>query len=152
MSVGNQRRRARRHVANNRNKNRQVLNLDAHSMPEIGQFLIELFLQFFFEVFADAVWRQFPEPARHVIKGTLFVLLSTLMAWVSTVFLPTSLIAPMELRILYLILGPMMIGLAMAWIGRWFEKSEKTRSGLETFSFGWLFAFTFALTRFLLIP
>lgn len=121
-------------------------------MPEIGQFLIELLLQLFFEVFADALWRKFPEPARYVIKGILFVGLSALMAWVSTVFVSGPLIAAMELRIIYLAVGPLMIGLAMAWTGRCFEKSQKPRSTLETFGFGWLFAFTFALTRFLLIP
>lgn len=121
-------------------------------MPEISQFLTELLLQLFIEVLADALWRKFPEPVRHVVKAILFVGLSALLAWVSTVIAPKSLITTLELRIIYLVVAPVIVGVAMAWIGRWLVKHEKPRSTLETFGFGWLFAFSFALTRFLLIP
>jgi hypothetical protein len=119
-------------------------------MPEIGQFVVELLLQLFVELFADAVWRKFPEPARYLVKGALFITLSALFAWISTVFVPEPLIATKALQLTYLAVAPVLIGLAMAWIGRCFAKAQKARTALESFSFGWLFAFSFALTRFLL--
>ncbi len=121
------------------------------SVEEIGQILVELFLQFFLEVLADAIWRRLPEPARLGIKALLSAVLAALLAWLSAVLAPAPLFAGEALRIAYLIVAPGIIGLGMSWIGRFFVKKEKSRSTLEAFGFGWLFAFSFALTRYLLI-
>lgn len=120
-------------------------------MEEIGQILVELVLQIFAEVLADAIWRRLPEPARVVIKALLSAVLAALLAWLSTVFAPKPLFTGEALRIIYLVVAPVMIGLGMAWIGRYFVKRAKARSTLEGFGFGWLFAFSFALTRYLLL-
>ncbi|MCS6244479.1 MAG: hypothetical protein H2172_11565 [Opitutus sp.] len=120
-------------------------------MEEIGQIFVELFLQLFFEVFADAIWRRLPEPARVAVKVVLSSAFAVLIGWVSVTLKPDLSISSESLRIVYLIFAPVLVGIVMSWIGRFFVSREKPRSILERFAFGWLFAFSFALTRYLLI-
>lgn len=119
-------------------------------MEEILQFIVELFLQFFVEVVADAIWRRLPEPARLLVKAALSAGLAALLAWLSVAIAPDRFVKAEALRIAYLVLAPLFIGWAMASIGRFFTTRHKQRSTLEGFGFGWLFAFSFALTRYLL--
>ena len=120
-------------------------------MEEIGQVFVELFLQLILEVFADAIWRRLPEPARIAVKVVLSSAFAVLIGWLSVSLKPSFGISSEALRIVYLIFAPVLIGIAMSWIGRFFVSREKPRSILERFVFGWLFAFSFALTRYLLI-
>jgi hypothetical protein len=119
-------------------------------VEEIGQILVELFLQFFLEVLADVIWRRLPEPARLVIKALLSAGIAALLGGLSTMLAPAPLFAGEVLRVAYLVVAPAIIGLGMSWIGRYLVNNEKSRSTLEAFGFGWLFAFSFALTRYLL--
>jgi hypothetical protein len=119
-------------------------------MAEIGRILVELLVQLFVEVLADAIWRRLPASARVFIKALLSAILAALLAWLYTVLAPDPLFRGETLRIAYLVVAPVMIGLLMTWIGACFVRMEKSRSTLEGFGFGWLFAFSFALTRYLL--
>jgi hypothetical protein len=117
-------------------------------VEEIGQIIVELFLQLFLEVIADAIWRRLPEPARLGVKAVLSVGVAILLGWLSSLAFPKPFIAVELFRIAYLILVPVLLGFMMSLIGVYFSKRSKARSTLESFGFGWLFAFSFALTRY----
>lgn len=119
-------------------------------MEEIVQFIFELIFQLIFEVLADVVWRQMPEPVRVAIKAIFAAAFAALLGFLSTLLLPEPLITSRPLALVHLIAGPLLIAWAMTRVGRYFERREKRRSSLERFTYAWLFASAFTLTRFLL--
>lgn len=119
-------------------------------MDELAQILFELIFQFLFEAFGDVAWRQWPEPARAALKALLAAVFAAVLGLLSTLLFPEPFITARPLAIAYLILGPLLIGWIMARLGRALELKNKRRSSLERFGYGWLFAFSFTLARFLL--
>ncbi len=53
------------------------------------------------------------------------------------------------LRVAGLLLVPVASGLVMSWIGSWRARHDKDVSSIETFAYGFCFAFTMALVRFI---
>jgi hypothetical protein len=88
---------------------------------------------------------------RTVLKVVLYIAVAGLLGFLSTLLLPDPIIRAAWLRIVYLIAAPVTLAAIMAWIGRTFLARHMRRTSLETFGFGWLFAFSFALTRFLVL-
>lgn len=119
-------------------------------MDEILQVVFELVFQFLFEALGDVVWRHIPEPAQVLIKLILASAFAALFGFLSTLVLPEPLISSRSLAIAYVVLGPLLLAWLMARVGAWMERKDKRRSSLERFGYGWLFAFSFTLTRFLL--
>lgn len=119
-------------------------------MEEVLQFIFELVFQAIFEVLGDVVWRRLPEPARVLIKLLLTSAFAVLLGFLSTLVLPEPFISARPLAIAYVVLGPLLLAWLMARVGAWMERKEKRRSTLERFGYGWLFAFSFTLTRFLI--
>lgn len=119
-------------------------------MDELAQILFELIFQFLFEALADVAWRQSPEPARATVKALLAAAFAAALGFLSTLLFPSPFITARPLAIAYLILGPLLIGWIMARLGRLLERKDKRRTTLERFGYGWLFAFSFTLARFLL--
>ena len=68
-------------------------------MEEIGQIIVELFLQLFFEVLADAIWRRLPGPVRIAVKAVLSIGVAILLGWLSSIAFPKPFIALEALRI-----------------------------------------------------
>jgi hypothetical protein len=120
-------------------------------LEEIAQFFFELVFQFLFELFADSVWRRLPEPARAAVKLVAAAAFAALLGFLSTLILPEPFITSRAWAIVHLVVGPLLVAWAMALIGRHFEKRDRRRTSLERFGYGWLFAFAFTLTRFLLL-
>jgi hypothetical protein len=116
-------------------------------MGEIAQVIAEILLQLFFEVFADALWRRLPASIRFAVHIAATLAVALLFGWLSTRLFPNSFISWEWLRIAYLVIAPVFVGLVMSKIGSYFTARNKRRSALEDFGFGWLFAFTFALAR-----
>ncbi len=119
-------------------------------MEEIAQIIAELLLQLFFEFFADALWRRLPEPMRILFHVAVSVAVAILLGWLSTLLFPKAFISWDWLRIAYLVIVPVLVGFVMSKIGSFFAARNKRRGVLEDFGFGWLFAFSFALTRYFL--
>ena len=118
-------------------------------MDELAQVLFELIFQFFFEALADVAWRQVPEPARTTVKILLAAAFAATLGFLSSLLFPTPFITAEPLAIAYLLLGPLLIGWVMARLGRLLERKDKRRTSLERFGYGWLFAFSFSLARFI---
>lgn len=120
----------------------------------IMQLLCELLLQFFGELIAELIGRSVKEPFRRpkpirpwlaaIGYGVFGAIAGTISLWV----LPALFISVEWLRIVNLITTPIAAGLMMARLGAWREKRDQETIRLDTFAYGFIFALTMALVRF----
>ena len=128
---------------------------------------MELFLQIFFEFFVEFVLQIVLEVllevglhklsvtswARKTINATLAVLmyfaLGFLVGWFSILVFPRSFIRASRLHGISLIITPTLAGLTMSGIGWLRARQGSSRIRLDTFAFGFIFAFGMSLVRFL---
>lgn len=120
-------------------------------MAEIIQIVFEFVVQAFFELVVDVFIRCLSPAERTVLKVVLYAAFAAVLGFLSTLVLPDPIIQAEWLRIAYLILAPLALAALMSWIGRTLLARHMRRTSLETFGFGWLFAFSFNLTRFLIL-
>lgn len=118
-------------------------------MEEIFQLIFEIFGQAILEFIVDAVWRTMPPSGRVVLKIVFCAGIGTLFGVLSSIPFSEPFIASETGRIVYLLVVPLVLGVTMAQVGKYMTARGKKRSSLESFGFGWLFAFTFALARYL---
>jgi hypothetical protein len=116
-------------------------------MEEFFQLIMEVVLQAVLEIVVDAVWRTMPPGGRTALKILTCAGIAALCGWLSSLAFPEPILTHEGLRVTYLVIGPVVLGAAMSGVGRLMSARGKKRTSLESFGFGWLFAFTFALTR-----
>ncbi len=118
----------------------------------VFQFLGELLLQMIFEGLAEllghsvkAPFRRKPQPwlaaIGHLILGALA---GALTVWL----IPELFIKEEWLRLANLLLTPLAAGLVMEALGSWRARREKEVLQLESFAYGFCFAFSMALVRY----
>jgi len=78
-----------------------------------------------------------------------FLLLGALMGFWSIFLFPRHFFHPLRIRGLSLIISPVATGSVMSLAGRIARKNKKRATLIETFSYGFAFAFGMALVRFL---
>lgn len=117
----------------------------------IVEVLGELLPQFLFEVLAEVGLHTFrrENSVGAVIAGVGYFVFGAVLGAVSLLIFRESLISGDTLRVLNLVITPAAVGTIMAFIGRFRAKRGKSVVGIERFFFGWVFAFSFALVRFL---
>ena len=110
------------------------------------EWLAEVLSRWFTGMFFD-VDRSAEEPrplsalVSNVAIGAGFGVLSLLLS-------PQHLIHKASIRWLNLVLTPLLIGAAMARLGKWHQKAGKRVVSLDKFLYGWAFALAFAIVRF----
>lgn len=118
----------------------------------ILEILGEFFLQIVVEALAEMGLHAIADPMRRPLNPWLaalgYVLGGMLLGAVSLWFFPVHLIADRQLRYLNLIVTPAAVGLAMVGVGMWRAKRGQTGVRLDRFTFGFLFAFSMGVTRF----
>ena len=117
----------------------------------IAEIFIEVFLQFLFEVLAECGLHAFKrKPLKNpALAASGYLIFGGILGGLSLLVLPSSFIAFPLGRIANLIISPLLVGLAMAWIGRWRSKRGNESIRLERFWYGALFALGLALVRFI---
>jgi len=128
---------------------------------------MELFLQILFEFFIEFVLQVVLEVLlevglhklsvtsweRKTIKATFAVLtyfaLGFLVGWFSILVFPRSFIRASRLHGISLLITPLLAGLTMACVGWIRRRRGKLVIQLDSFAYGFLFAFGMALVRFL---
>ena len=115
-------------------------------MELIFQVLFELLLQFLFEGAADLLFGELGSE-RPLLRVFLFALLGACLGFASLAFAPEHLIADRALRSAAALVIPVVIGFAMAQIGRFRRRHGKSPRGLEYFFSSWAFAFAFGALR-----
>jgi hypothetical protein len=142
----------------------------------ILEFVLEVLIQFIFEAGIDAVSRAY-RPKEDVdavsranrrfrfvpyLRLTLsrtnppftvlkFTLLGLALSFVSILVLPHPLVHPSKFHGVSLLISPVTTGLIMGLIGRSVRRRGKTPVQIESFAYGFTFAFVFALIRLLIV-
>jgi hypothetical protein len=109
----------------------------------VGEVLFEVALQ----KFSGAAW------ARKTLDVSLAVLmylgLGAITGWLSILIFPHSFIRSSRLHGISLLITPLLAGFTMACIGWIRRRQGKLVIQLDSFAYGFLFAFGMALVRFL---
>jgi hypothetical protein len=119
----------------------------------ILQIFFELFLQLIGEVACEfglqslsEIFERKPNPW---LAGIGYILLGAAVGALSLLVARSTFIHHSTLRIANLFLTPLLAGLLMAAIGHWRRKRGQDLIRLDRFGYGFLFAFSMALVRFL---
>jgi hypothetical protein len=128
-------------------------------MEPLFQIIFELFLEFIVqiigEVFLEVAFHNLSGApwARKALSATLAVImyfgLGVITGWFSILIFPHSFIRSSRLHGISLIVTPLLAGLTMSGIGWFRERRGKPVLRLDTFAYGFIFAFGMALVRFL---
>ena len=121
--------------------------------------LLQILLEFFLEVVAESIFElgihtlSAAPWARKAINAAYAVLmyfaLGVLVGGISIVIFPHSFIRSARLHGASLIITPMLCGLTMSGIGWLRARQGSSRIRLDSFAYGFIFAFGMALLRFL---
>lgn len=120
----------------------------------VFQFLGELVLQVVFEAIAElfghAVKEPFrcPRPVRPWLAASGYLIFGAAAGGLTVWLIPDLFIKAGWLRVANLVLTPLAAGLIMEAIGSWRERREKEVLRLESFTYGFCFAFAMAAVRY----
>lgn len=119
-------------------------------------------LQFFFEILAQAVFELLAEmgirclaepfrqskPANQLFAAIGYLIYGALVGALS-LLLPKMFTVSQTLRLANLIITPIACGFIMAWFGRFRERRGDETIQLDTFMYGYLFALSMAVVRYI---
>jgi hypothetical protein len=140
----------------------------------ILELVVEVLIQIVFEAGVDAASRAYRSKADHPTRGdrrfrvapfvryslsranppwtTLkFALLGLGSGLLSLLIFPHPLVHASKLHGISLLISPLITGLVMSFVGRMIRRRGKTAVNIESFTYGFAFAFTFALIRILMV-
>ena len=116
----------------------------------LGEVGLQLFVHIFGELGANMIASYRQRGPRHPIVSAIgHTLVGGGFGWLSLLMFPYSFAHTDTMRLISLFGSPLLAGLASALIGSWRRKSGRGLVLFETFTYGFLFAFAFALVRFL---
>ena len=116
------------------------------------EFIAELVLQIVFEAVAELGLHTLRQPFRRLnpwLAGFGYVILGAIAGAVSLWLFPALFIKKPWLRVLNLVATPLAAGALMAALGEWRRRRNEVLILLDRFSYGFLFAFSMALVRFI---
>jgi hypothetical protein len=127
------------------------------------EFLLEIIFEFFLEFILQIIGEALIEVAFQKLSGTpwarkalntilaliMYFGLGVITGWLSILIFPHSFIRSSKLHGISLVITPLMAGLTMSGIGRIRRWQGKPVMRLDTFVYGFVFAFAMALIRFL---
>lgn len=95
----------------------------------------------------SGIWK-IPVLTGSVLAATVYFLLGLLAGGFSLVFFPHPLVHPSKFHGISLLISPTIAGLMMWWLGSILRKRNKKVTRIESFGYGFVFAFGVALVRF----
>jgi hypothetical protein len=117
-----------------------------------GEFLLQIFFEaiaeLFGHVFKASVPRRNKTPLRPELAAVGYMLVGAASGAASLWLMPTLFIRSEPLRFVNLVVTPLLSGATMGWIGNWRRRHDKTTLRLESFAYGFSFAFSMAVVRF----
>lgn len=118
-------------------------------------FLVELLPQLFVELLAEFGIRSISsvftnqKPVNKYFSFFGYVILAALLGYISIAIKPTPFLKNQSLQMVNLIVGPILIGIIMSLKGKMLTRSNKSPIRLDSFIYGFSFALTYSLTRYL---
>ena len=116
----------------------------------ILQLLGELLLQLIVELFGRSLVEPFrrPKPIHPWLAAIGYIIFGAFAGAMSLWLVPALFISAQWLRLVNLFLTPFIAGVLMASLGSWRERNSKQTIRLDSFTYGFLFAFAMAFVRF----
>ena len=111
-------------------------------LPAVAEIAFEFLLHCFGEPF---IQREFRVP---VMAGIGYFLIGLVLGGLSLLVFPQSFVRSENFHGISLLITPVVVGLAMAAIGRWRLRHGKSLLRLDSFVYGFVFALPLALVRF----
>jgi hypothetical protein len=117
----------------------------------VGEFLLELVMAAVLDLVLRAITKVFEtfRFANPVLASASYVLLGALSGGLSLLVFPHHLVHPSRLYGINLLVSPAATGLAMSLIGSMLGRQDKKVTRIESFGYGFAFAFGIALIRYL---
>lgn len=117
-------------------------------------FIVELLIPLVGELSIEALVRCVSEPLRSrgsrnaVVAGIGYFLIGLILGGLSLLIFPQSFVRSERFHGINLLITPVVCGLIMAAIGRWRARHGDALLRLDSFVYGFVFAFAMALVRF----
>lgn len=86
-----------------------------------------------------------------VVTTVTFILVGVAFGFLSAWIFPHPLVHPSRFHGISLLVSPVLTGFAMTWIGRAWRRRGRDSVRIESFGYGFTFAFAVALIRFWLV-
>jgi hypothetical protein len=121
----------------------------------LSDFFLEFILQIIVEALIEGTFQRFAGTswARKALSVTLALVmyfgLGVITGWLSTLVFPHSFIRSAKLHGISLVIIPLLAGLTMTGLGWIRRRQDKPVMRIDTFGYGFVFAFGMALTRFM---
>ena len=121
----------------------------------IAEPILEGLLELFAGVILDFIARLFSgafealENAPQVVAAIVYVVLGLLAGECSLLMFPHHLVRPSRIPGVSLVVSPVFAGAALSLVGSFLRTRNKTTARIETFRYGYAFAFGMALIRLL---
>jgi len=117
----------------------------------IVEFLAEILIQFVCELGVYPVLRFFKRTPVPLVVFLLYALLGGIFGVASSSFFKELFFGNMYLQVSNLLVTPIVVGLLMSAIGRYRVRKGIATIEMDKFLYGFSFAFSMALSRFLMI-
>jgi hypothetical protein len=111
-------------------------------IPIVGEFSVEVLVYCLGEPFRAR------ERRNAVLAGIGYYLIGLMLGGVSLLIFPQSFVRSERFHGINLLITPLVSGLVMGACGRWRARHGKTILRLDSFVYGFVFAFAMALVRF----
>lgn len=117
--------------------------------------LVEVFLQLVAESVVALIDRWFrnlfteSNVRSPIAAATGYFFLGLVFGVLSIFVVPHPLVRPSKIHGISLLISPLITGLIMSQIGVWIRKREFRAARIESFAYGFIFAFGIAIVRFL---
>lgn len=119
----------------------------------IFQIIGEILIQAVTEALVELGFRSLVEPLRKPPNPWLaafgYFLFGAILGGVSLWIFSHHIVTSPDWRIVNLIITPVLVGLLMSGLGAWRARRGQTVLRIDRFSYGYIFALSFALVRFL---
>lgn len=121
----------------------------------ILESLLEAVFEFLSAVLADVILRSLgelfepPETQNSLLAIIGHAVFGLALGGLSLIFVPYRLVHPSKIHGASLIISPVITGALLSWTGALLRKRDKKAMQIESFGYGFVFAFGIALVRFL---
>jgi hypothetical protein len=126
-------------------------------LSAIFEILAEVFIQVIFEAIISLISRSIrnlveeSETVSPILAAVGYLLLGFMCGGVSIFIFPHPLIHPSKIHGISLLISPVLTGLVMAQMGLLRQRKDQKAVRIESFWYGFTFAFGIALVRFLFV-
>jgi hypothetical protein len=117
-------------------------------------FIVEVIIPLIFEISAEFLWhclgQTFVSRERRnpIFAGIGYFLFGLILGGLSLLVFPQSFVRSETFHGISLLITPVVCGLTMAAFGRWLQRHGEPLLRLDSFVYGFVFAFPVALVRF----